>query len=413
MSFIVTYIKLFLKKHAKLRKLSRSVYIALKKRWYATISKSMDIDDRLVIFECFMGRQYACNPRAIYEYMINEERFNGYKFVWVFKDFNKKFLFEKLERAEVVLYESRQYYNYYASAKYVVTNSNIDYTISKKKGQVFLQTWHGTPLKKLRCDISAKYGNANNTLDEIKMKNDIDVIRYDYFLSPSAFASDKFISAFNLKALGKEEIVVETGYPRNDLLINYNESNISEVLENLGINKNKKIILYAPTFRDNQHEAGKGYVYDLRLDFDKLNDNISDEYIILFRAHYFVANQFDFDKYKGFVYDVSDIDDITQLYLVADMLVTDYSSVFFDYANLKRPILFYMYDLDEYYNDIRGFYMSVDELPGQIIQNEEDLIYAIKNMDFVYDEKYKAFNEKYNYLDDGKASERIVDIMIS
>lgn len=384
----------------------------MKKRWYSKISRSIAIDDKLVLFECFMGRQYACNPRAIYEYMINEDKFSDYKFVWAFRDISKKSLFEKLKRSEVVLYESEQYYHCYAAAKYVVTNSNIDYCITKKTGQVFLQTWHGTPLKKLRCDIEAEYGNVNNTLDEIKMRNDIDVVRYDYFLSPSRFASDRFISAFNLKELGIADIVVETGYPRNDLLINYDESDVKDTLSSLDIKTNKKIILYAPTFRDNQHETGKGYVYDLCLDFDKLRDGIGDEYIILFRAHYFIANQFDFERYKGFVYDISDIDDITPIYLIADMLITDYSSVFFDYANLKRPMLFYMYDLDEYLNDIRGFYINVDELPGPIVRTEDDLIDAIKNIKFICDEKYAAFNEKYNYLDDGKASERIVKIMV-
>ena len=197
-------------------------------------------------------------------------------------------------------------------------------------------------------------------------------------------------------------------------MFNFDESYADSVRESLGINKNKKVILYAPTFRDNQHD-GAGYVYDTHLDFRRLQQAIGDEYVVLFRAHYFVANQFDFDKYTGFVYDVSDLDDITPLYTISDLLITDYSSVFFDYANLSRPIIFYMYDLDEYAEGIRGFYIDINELPGPIIENEEELPAAIKEAlsgDFSPNEKYTMFNEKYNYLDDGNASRRVVEIAL-
>ena len=169
--------------------------------------------------------------------------------------------------------------------------------------------------------------------------------------------------------------------------------------------------MYAPTWRDNQHEAGVGYTYKTEVDFDKLQKELGEDYIILFRAHYFVANTFDFEKYEGFIYNVSNLDDINELYVVADMLITDYSSVFFDYANLKRPIIFYMYDIDMYKNDMRGFYIDLNDLPGNIITTEDELIKDIKNVTnkFKYDEKYKRFNEKYNYLDDEKSSERVIE----
>lgn len=413
-NFVEKYVKGFLKKHALLRKKARVLNTYVKKKWYISISKKHNIDNHKVLFETFMGRQYGCNPRAIYEYMISDDRFKNYKFVWAFENPDDKKSFTELERAETVKYKSKDYYRAYASAKYIITNSNIDYHIVKKKGQVFMQTWHGTPLKKLRCDIEAEYGNVNNTLDEIKMKNALDVVRYDYFLSPSRFASEKFKSAFNLRQLKKENIIVETGYPRNDLMFNYTDVEIEKILNELGIKTDKKILLYAPTYRDNQHESGKGYVYNLYLDFDRMYKEIGDQYIILFRAHYFIANQFDFEKYKGFVYNVSDLDDITKLYLITDVLVTDYSSVFFDYANLKRPMIFYMYDLDEYEREIRGFYIDLNELPGPIVKSENELIESIKsiNSEFLHNEKYDKFNKKYNYLDDGEASKRVSELII-
>ncbi len=161
-------------------------------------------------------------------------------------------------------------------------------------------------------------------------------------------------------------------------------------------------------------QAGIGYTYKTEVDFDKLRQALGDEYIILFRAHYLVANSFDFDKYKGFVYNVSKVNDINHLYVISDLLVTDYSSVFFDYGNLKRPEIFYMYDLDAYGSEIRGFYIDLDELPGPIVKTEDELIKAIKNAksDRSFDAKYEAFNAKFNYLDDGKAAQRVTDAII-
>ena len=413
METIKKHIRNFLKRHHGLRILVRKHYGNFKESRYVKRTRNLELDDKLVLFETFMGRQYGCNPKAIYERMLRDPRFDDYRLVWTLIDPGKADQFEALDRAEVVKMKSKEYFDVCAQAKYIVTNSNLDNRIAKREGQVFLQTWHGTPLKRLRCDIRAEKGNANNTLEEIKMRNDIDVVRYDYFVSPSAFCTDKFISAFNLKELGKEDILIETGYPRNDLLFSFDDAYAAKVREEIGIPEGKKVILYAPTFRDNKHD-GSGYVYDTHLDFDRLRDRLGDEYAVLFRAHYFVANQFDFGKYEGFVYDVSGHDDITPLYTITDLLITDYSSVFFDFANLGRPMLFYMYDLDEYADDIRGFYMDIGELPGPIVRDEEKLadeIIALTEKPFERDEKYIRFNEKYNYLDDENASRRVIDIL--
>ena len=142
---------------------------------------------------------------------------------------------------------------------------------------------------------------------------------------------------------------------------------------------------------------------------------MSDEYIILFRAHWLVAQSFNFDKYKDFIIDVSNYDDINHLYVISDMLITDYSSVFFDYANLKRPIVFYMYDLEEYRDNIRGFYLKLDELPGHIVKKEDELIKEINELftNFTYNDEYKKFNEKFNYLDDGNASRRVINKILN
>lgn len=400
----------FLKKHEWLRKYARKMNQKVRSRQYLRLAEKIEVEPKTILFESYMGRQYACSPRAIYEAMLQDSRFSDYQFVWAFTQPDAKRTLEPLKRAKLISYKTKEYYEYCAKAGIVITNSNMEYSICKKKGQIFVQTWHGTPLKRLRCDISAEHGNVNNTLEEIQWKNDMDVVRYDYFLSPSAFATEKFITAFRMRELGIEDIILETGYPRNDFLKRYTADDVEQMKNKLGISGiEKKIILYAPTFRDNQHESGTGYVYHTEVDFDKLQEALSDEYIILFRPHYFVANQFDFTKYQGFIYDVSEIDDVKELYIISDLLITDYSSVFFDYAILKRPILFYMYDLEEYADDIRGFYLDLKELPGPIIQNEEDLIRVIKTGNPDASLTYPNFNKKFNSLEDGNASRRVIE----
>lgn len=399
----------FLRNNDGIRKAARKIVWKSRSIIYKLTTGSIKPDEKTVLFETFMGRQYGCNPKAIYEKMLSDSRFEGFNFIWAFKEPEKAKEHAALDGAKIVKHRSKEYFKCIAGARAVITNSEMDYRIEPKKGQTFFQTWHGTPLKKLRCDINIENGNANNTLEEIKLRNNMDVIRYDYFLSPSEFASEKFRSAFNMKALKRENIVFEAGYPRNDLLLNYSSGDVIEIKRKLEIPENKKVILYAPTFRDNRYESAEGYVYDLNLDFERLQAEFGDDHVVIFRAHYFVANQFDFEKYEGFVINASHLDDITELYIVSDMLITDYSSVFFDYANLKRKIVFYMYDLEQYQNDIRGFYISLDELPGRIVTTEDELIEEIKRAEFEYDDTYAKFNNKYNYLDDGHASDRVIE----
>ena len=396
------------KKNIIFRKIIRKMLYIKNKIKYLRYYYKYKVDDKLILFEVYNGRNYACSPKAIYEYMIKNKKYKDYKFVWAFKNPEK---YDLGKQTKIVKTNSKEYFKYLSSSKYWIVNSLVDVAIKKKKNQIYLQCWHGTPLKKLRYDIEVK-GSVLNTINEIRKKNDLDAVKFDYFISPSKFCTEKFTSAFNLKKLGKENIIIEKGYPRNDYLFNYKKEDVEKIKKTLKLPKNKKIILYAPTFRDNQHTSGLGYTYNLGIDFDKLKKELKKDYIILFRTHYFISNSFDFSKYKDFIYDVSDYDDINELYIISDILLTDYSSVFFDFANLKRPMLFYMYDLDDYKNNLRDFYFDLDILPGPIVKQEDNLIKEIKNIDNydkIYKDKYKKFNQKFNYLDDGNATKRVVE----
>ena len=336
------------KKSVTLRNIIRETVNLLKKIKYKINTIGQKVEDKTIIFCCFNGKSYSCSPKAIYEYMSNNKTYEDYKFVWSFKNPEKYKELENNNNTIVIKHNSKTYQKYLAKAKYWIFNYKIPDYIYPKKNQVFVQCWHGTPLKRLGCDL-IHFDNVLNTMKGIKKRYKIEASKFTYFLSPSKFASEKFISAWNLKEIGKENIIIEEGYPRNDFLFNFTEEDKQKIKQKLGIEKDeRKIILYAPTYRSNQHQTGVGYVYKEEVDFERLQKEIGQDYIILFRPHYFIANVFDFEKYKGFVYNVSDIDDINELYIITDLLITDYSSVFFDFANLKRPMIFYMYDLAHY-----------------------------------------------------------------
>lgn len=409
-------IKIFLidlaKKNKFVRKVARRLLNFTKRSGYSKYKNKYSVNDKLILFEAFNGRNYTCSPKAIYEKMITMDEFKDYKFVWAFVDPSKHEVLED-DRLEIVVTKSPEYYKYCSMAKYWIVNSIMPEEIEKKDGQVYVQCWHGTPLKKLRYDIEVD-GAILNTIEEIRRRNDIDASRFDYFISPSKYCTEKFTSAFNLKALGKEDIIIEKGYPRNDFLFNKSEREINAIKKKLGIPKNKKVLFYLPTFRDNQHKSGVGYTYQMELDLDRFKKKFEKEYVMLFSPHYFIANSIDLNKYKGFIINVARYDEINELYLVSDVIMTDYSSIFFDYANLKKPMLFFMYDYDVYKGRLRDFYISLDELPGPIAKNQNELEKYLMNIDEEFKKnksKYNKFNKKYNYLDDGNASERVIKVI--
>lgn len=375
---------------------------------------NLPIDDKLIIFESFMAKRYADSPRAIYEYMLKDPAYKDYKFVWAFwaTVMDEYMWLNNNERTRVIQYGTEEYYKLFATAGYWVVNSRIVDAIDIREGQTYLQCWHGTPLKRLGFDIEVAGDNSIHTKEGLCKHYKIDAMKYTYMVSPSAFCTEKFRSAFALKDVGREDIIIEEGYPRNDFLVNYKQEDVDRVKKELGIPEDKKVILYAPTWRDNQHVSGTGYVFESPIDFDNLKKELGDEYVILFRPHYFIANAFDFSKYEGWVYNAADYPDINDLYIISDILITDYSSVFFDYSILRRPILFYMYDLKYYQDTVRGFYISLDELPGPIVEEEQDLVDKLKTVkDWTkgkeYKDKYDTFSGKFTYLDDGHASERV------
>jgi CDP-glycerol glycerophosphotransferase len=186
----------------------------------------------------------------------------------------------------------------------------------------------------------------------------------------------------------------------------------SRLRRQLGIPDHKRVVLYAPTYRDQVRDAKKRYRLELRLDLERLRDAVGDDCVILFRKHHYIVDPVPATS-DGFVRDVSSYPDGTELLLAADVLVTDYSSMMVDFANTRRPMLFYTYDLDAYRDEIRGFYLDlVATAPGPMLRTTDELIAALQDLDGVqqeFQQRYADFAATFCELDDGGAAARVVD----
>ncbi|MEH6993739.1 CDP-glycerol glycerophosphotransferase family protein [Neobacillus drentensis] len=355
----------------------------------------------LIIFESFLGKQYSDNPRAIYEYL--KEHHPEYQLLWsIDKRYKQNFLDAKVS---FVNRFSIKWLLLMPRANYWVINSRMPYWIRKPKHTVYLQTWHGTPLKKLAADMEEVH-MPGTTTDKYKQLFLMETRNWDYLISPNRYSTDIFQSAFQYN----KEKILETGYPRNDYLINNNTIEaVNSIKKSLGLPKNKKIILYAPTWRDDEYVKVGQYKFTLHLELEQLQRSLGDEYVILLRMHYLIANKMDVSTYKGFAHDFSKHDDIRDLYLISDVLITDYSSVFFDYLCLKRPIIFYTYDIDSYRDKLRGFYFDIEkDAPGTLAKTTEEVLEAIKSIETKRSESLIRFHQEFCNLEKGISTERVV-----
>jgi CDP-glycerol glycerophosphotransferase len=343
------------------------------------------VDERAVLFESWHGG-YSDNPLAISEALSAKNP--GFVHLWATDDAGRP-------------PHSRGYLSALGRASYVVTNFGMPAYYRKKPGTTYVQTWHGTPLKRIAFDIERpRFAGSRGYLADLAR----DVAKWDVLISPNRFSTDVFRRAFRYPGR-----IVETGYPRNDVLSSPEAGAIgSAVRRRLGVPDAGQAVLYAPTWRD-------GRSFALKLDLERLSGG--DRFVLL-RAHaHDQAAAAAAANGGGRVVNVSEYPDIRDLYLAADVLITDYSSTMFDFAVTGKPMLFYTYDLAEYRDEVRGFYFDFErEAPGPLLATEEDVGAALgdlENLARAYGDAYQAFVERFCYLEDGRASDRVIDAVFS
>jgi CDP-glycerol glycerophosphotransferase len=299
---------------------------------------------------------------------------------------------------------SREYYEALATSRFVVTNDHLPDWFTRRPDQMCLQTWHGTPLKRLGLDVLEE----RRTARRVKRQWSDQVANWQYVVSPNRFTTEILRRAY-----GIDGEMLETGYPRNDVLARSDRDTFTRRLRvRLGVPEDARVVLYAPTYRDNAIDSRRRYRLDRRLDLGRLQRALGRDTVVLFRKHHYVADPVPVTA-DGFVRDVSSYPDGTELMLAADVLVTDYSSMMFDFANTGRPMLFFTYDLDSYQDEVRGFYFDfVGRAPGPLLRTTDELAAALCDIDGIqaaYAERYREFESTFCEFDDGRAAARVVD----
>jgi CDP-glycerol glycerophosphotransferase len=349
----------------------------------------------LLVYQSFAGR-FSDSPRALFHALSRENADDDH--VWLLDDALCGMLDANLEARPWGSAAAREALE---AADVLIANTHTDVPWRKKAGATYLQTWHGTPLKRIHRDV---LWAPEGRLDRL----DGDVAKWDILLSPNAPSTPLLRQAFRY-----DGELLETGYPRNDVLSAPGRGARRDALrERFGIAPGQVAVLYAPTWRDDAVFAEGGKDFMLGLDPARVADGLAPvDGVLLLRLHHELTARSAAVAHPR-VREVSRHPDISDLYLAADALVTDYSSVMFDFAITGRPIVFYAYDLDDYRDRLRGFYFPLEpEAPGPIVTTEDALIAALNDLPGVAAanaDRYARFRERYCHLEDGHATERVL-----
>ena len=349
------------------------------------------IKNKRIFITSFGGRGYGDNQK----YICKEILKSGIdaEIIWAVR--NNVGINDFPKRIKIVKYWTPAFFYYMGTSKIWIDNSRKPSWVEKRRKQFYIQTWHGgTALKKIEKDAEGKLGR----LYEKNAKHDSEMI--DIMISNGRFCTEMYIRAFWYK--GK---IAEYGSPRADILLKQDNNKLmSDIKKKIGVCSSKKIVLYAPTFRDN------GSLSTYNIDYERLVNNLklrfNSDWVILFRLHPNLVGKINI-KPNPYTIDVSKYSDIYELMLISDCLITDYSSVMFEMMLTKKPVFLYASDIDDYIQE-RGLYFNFSDLPFSVATNnlelEENIIH------FQYDDyttRVNSFIHKLGIKEDGNASKRI------
>ena len=353
-----------------------------------------------VVYHSFLGR-FSDNPRALYERLRDRP---GLTHTWLLDPAHAAAFPSDVRTVAVTGPTDEQARAVLESADLVVANTHTEFEWDKPAGTTYLQTWHGTPLKRIHRDVLFAPEGRLDYLDR-------DIARWDVLLSPNPVSSERMRKAFSFSGP-----IWETGYPRNDLLVGPQAATVrATVRAELGLADDETVVLYAPTWRDDEKFREDGGTLEMHLHLGELVRRLDGEsgaprHRVLARLHNMVTEQIHPEAAPGVV-DVSYYRDVRELYLAADVLVTDYSSVMFDFALTGKPLVFYAYDLDRFRDEIRGFYFDLlTEAPGPVVRTEDQLVDALAAPEPErWAERYAGFCATYGQLEDGHATDRVLE----
>lgn len=342
----------------------------------------------------YYGSQFGCSPKYISEYILKNYPKDRFDVVWAFDDLNDKAHLSDFRKVKIM---TLKYFYELCTSKIVITNFRTTDLYVKRKDQYYIQTWHSSlRLKKIEKD--AEESLPLNYINIAKK----DSLKCDLLLSGCKYSSEIFKRAF-----WYEGEIFEHGTPRNDLLYKDNSLLRKKVLQELNIKDNQKIVLYAPTFRkDNNLE-----VYNIQYSniTESLKNKFGGEWVFLVKLHPHLISQSSRLTFYNNVIDVTSYEDIQELLSIADVLITDYSSLMFDFAITQRPCFLYVPDLVEYIRKDRNLYFDLKELPFICAENPQELLDKIESFDYtMYSQHVSNFFKKVGSYESGKANEHLL-----
>jgi CDP-glycerol glycerophosphotransferase len=361
---------------------------SLRQRWtYALPRRRLE---NAVYLESFYGRTASCNPLGIDRVLARTHP--QVRRYWSVADGSVP-----LPEGAVRLVEgTAEWWRVRAEARALVINDWLRWTHRPRRHQHVLQTWHGTMLKRLaldRSDVSARRRFA--TVRQGR--------RWNALIAQNHHSAEIFRTSYAFRGP-----IWETGYPRNDVFADPARS--AGVRAVVGIAPDARVVLYAPTWRDDQEE-----MVDY-LDLVTFAAALPPDHVVLVRGHSRTLT-FGADLHAAKVVDVTSYPDVADLMLVADVLVTDYSSVMFDFAATNKPMVFFTPDLEHYQDVLRGFYFDLlADAPGPVVETQADLLDTIKELDAVdaaYATRRAAWRDRFAPYDDGHAGERVVEHLVA
>lgn len=375
-------------------KVKHKINVNVKKVLRKITLKNAKIDPKKVIFITFQGK-YTCNPKAIAEEFIR--RNSDYKLVWVVRKEDLKERDKFPSELKLVVRESLEFYKELASSKFIIENANdtVYMKYNKRPGQVIIQTWHGS-LGFKRLD---------------KVKNEAWVAKADELGNETDFivSNSEFENMVYRTSYWENTEILEYGHARNDMLLNktkYNKMN-KKVREYYNIDKNTKILLYAPTFRDDF--SADTYNLDYAKLLDAVKEKFGGNWVIMVRFHFKLRNVDFSDDLTDNIINATDYYDMQELLCAADIGITDYSSWLCDFVLTEKPGFIYCNDMDKYVDE-RGFYYPLSETPFPVSKTNDELEKNILNFDIKkYEKQRQSFLKKRGCYEKGNASKRIVD----
>ncbi len=329
-------------------------------------------DPKLILFSSFAGKKFNDSPKVLFEKIRDDNRFKNYKLVWAFVE-PEKFNVQGMDKVKI---DTLSYFKTALKSGIWICSVNIERGLSfKPQKTIYINTWHGAGTKKI--------GNACNG------RKDYDLSSVDMMLVQSDFEREIFLRDFQ----AREDAICKIGFPRNDELFHITDEKRKSLRKQFNIPDGKKVILYAPTWRDSK-DGGLSYTVEPPINMNKWRKRFADDYVMLFRMHTFTTK---FDMvYDDFARDTSSYDNLNHVLAITDVLITDYSTIVYDSAVARIPFICFGFDYERY-NEERGFYFDLNEVyPGGVLHTEDEVMERIEQLQKDgFGPAYEAFRKKY------------------